>query len=151
MRKQVIYLAFFIALIGQFILSPAMAMPKFLHASSHASQHIKSHASLEQSKALAANTSSAQHATDSLLADSQMNCTSKMPNLNLANIDCDALCEMLGASDCISSCVSAPGIVEQEQLMLIAQSSMASLQTAFWSLQTAELSSINPPPISLLA
>ncbi|MCG9731619.1 hypothetical protein L1D44_17635 [Shewanella sp. Isolate13] len=146
MRKQITFLAFFIALIGQFILSPAMAMPKFLHASSHASQHIESQVSQTQSEALDANT-----LTASFLADSQMNCASKMPNLNLDNIDCDALCKMLGANDCASSSVSAPGIVEQAQLMLIAQSSMASLQTAFWSLQTAELSSLNPPPIGLPA
>ncbi|ABZ74859.1 conserved hypothetical protein [Shewanella halifaxensis HAW-EB4] len=144
MRKQIAYLAFFIVLVGQFILSPAMAMPKYLHASSHTYQHIESQSSLVSTPPLITESN-----TLSDIADSQMNCASKVLNLTLVNIDCDALCEMLGASDCVSSCVSAPGIVEQEQLPLTAQSSIASLQTIFWSLQTAELSSVNPPPISL--
>ncbi|MGS0681480.1 hypothetical protein ACVBIL_09990 [Shewanella sp. 125m-7] len=144
MRKQIAYLAFFISLVGQFLLSPAMAMPKFLHASSHITQQQLETKSILQSPALALLEAqlSSEHQTGATI-----NCDSKMPNVNFAKVDCDALCEMLGASDCVSSSVSAPGIVEQEQLMLTAQSSMASLQTRFWSLQTVDLSSVNPPPI----
>ncbi|MGS0676594.1 hypothetical protein [Shewanella sp. 30m-9] len=157
MRKQIVYLAFFISLVGQFILSPAMAMPKFLHASSHVYQpHVSENnqpqASLIPTAELIAESFRLPH-----IADSQISCDSTAPNLDLdglgdfslVEIDCDALCELLGADNCVSHYVSAPGIMEQEQFTTSAQSSTASVQTVFWSLQTAELSPINPPPISL--
>ena len=142
MRKQITYLVFFIALVGQFILSPAMAMPKYLHASSHAAQHIEpqaSHSQILLTDSLA----------PSLSADTQMNCDSEMPDLSVVKIDCDALCDILGAGNCVSHCVSAPGIIEQHQLSPLSPNSTASVQTSFWSLQTVELSSGNPPPISI--
>ncbi|ABV89294.1 hypothetical protein [Shewanella pealeana] len=142
MRKQIAYLVFFIALVGQFILSPAMAMPKYLHASSHAEQHIEPQASHLQ-------TLLTDSFASSLGADEQMNCDSEMPNLSLVKIDCDALCDILGAGNCVSHCVSAPGIIEQHQLSLNYLNSTASVQTSFWSPQTVELSSANPPPISI--
>ncbi|WP_299802813.1 hypothetical protein [uncultured Shewanella sp.] len=142
MRKQIVYLVFFIALVGQFILSPAMAMPKYLHASSHAAQHNEPQASHTQT--ILANSLASSHS-----ADTQMNCDSDMPNLSLIKIDCDALCDILGAGNCVSHCVSAPGIIEQHQLSLISPNSTASVQTSFWSPQTVELSSSNPPPISI--
>ncbi|MGS0693151.1 hypothetical protein [Shewanella sp. 0m-4] len=157
MRKQIVYLAFFISLVGQFILSPAMAMPKFLHASSHVYQpHVSENnqpqASLIPTAVLIAESFRLPH-----IADSQISCDSTAPNLDLdglgdfslVEIDCDALCELLGADNCVSHYVSAPGIMEQEQFTTSAQSSTASVQTVFWSLQTAELSPINSPPISL--
>ncbi|MGS0726885.1 hypothetical protein ACVBKF_11890, partial [Shewanella sp. 0m-11] len=147
----------FISLVGQFILSPAMAMPKFLHASSHVYQpHVSENnqpqASLIPTAVLIAESFRLPH-----IADSQISCDSTAPNLDLdglgdfslVEIDCDALCELLGADNCVSHYVSAPGIMEQEQFTTSAQSSTASVQTVFWSLQTAELSPINSPPISL--
>ena len=142
MRKQIAYLVFFIALVGQFILSPAMAMPKYLHASSHAAQHLEPQAS--QAQTLLASSLASSYSTDT-----QMNCDSEMASLSLVKVDCDALCEILGAGNCVSHCVSAPGIIEQHQLRLVTSNSTASIQTSFWSLQTVELSSGNPPPISI--
>ncbi len=140
MRKQIVYLVFFIALIGQFILSPAMAMPKYLHASSHAAHHIEPQAS----QVLLANS-----LTSALSSELQMHCDSDISSLSVVKIDCDALCEIVGAGNCISHCVSAAGIIEQHQLSLTSPNSTASVQSIFWSLQTVELSSSNPPPISI--
>lgn len=144
MYKRFAHLALLISLVGQFLLSPAMAMPKFLHASSHAQHDIQ--------QAL----SNTPVQPDLLSSAAQVNqdsthCGNSSPSINTSMVDCDALCEMLGAGDCVSHCISTPAIMEQVQLKLAAQEAGQSLQTVFWSLQTAEQSLVNPPPIALHA
>ncbi|MCL1051634.1 hypothetical protein L2755_18650 [Shewanella abyssi] len=145
MWKRIAYLALLISLVGQFLLSPAMAMPKFLHASSHASQHIQQieQASLPLEQVLISSMGTSNQETSS--------CGSSMPSINASTVDCDALCEILAAGDCVSHYISTPAIIEQEQFNLAVQQTAQSLQTAFWSPQTAEQASINPPPIKLQA
>ncbi|QQX80604.1 hypothetical protein JK628_01595 [Shewanella sp. KX20019] len=141
MCKRIAYLALLISLVGQFLLSPAMAMPKFLHASSKVSLHAQQieQASLPLERLLISSMGGSNQETS--------NCGSSMPSINTSMVDCDALCEILGAGDCVSHCISTPAIMEQVQLNLTAQQAGQSLQTAFWSPQTAEQASINPPPI----
>jgi hypothetical protein len=145
MCKRIAYLALLISLVGQFLLSPAMAMPKFLHASSHPSQHVQQieRASLPLDQVLISSMGVSNQETTS--------CGSRIPSINISTVDCDALCEILGAGDCLSHCISSPAIIEQGQLNLDPQQAGQSLQTAFWSPQTAEKSSVNPPPITLQA
>ncbi|MEZ9819708.1 hypothetical protein AB4238_03630 [Shewanella sp. 10N.286.45.A1] len=144
MYKRFAYLALLISLVGQFLLSPAMAMPKFLHASSHAQQDIQQPLSMTPvqpvllSSAVLANQDSTH-------------CGNSSPSINTSMVDCDALCEMLGAGDCVSHCISTPAIIEQTQIYLTPLTAGQSLQTVFWSPQTAEQSLVNPPPIALHA
>ena len=155
MRKQIAYLAFFITLVAQFVLSPAMAMPKFLHASSHAlHQQAMAVNAMKGVTAAPNHLSATTPFNDSSLAaelqgDDAMNCASNTVNLTLPKIDCEALCDILGAENCASHGASAPGIIEQHLLAFNEPSSLASIQTRFWSLQTVELASTNPPPIPL--
>lgn len=140
MWKRITYLALLISLVGQFLLTPAMAMPKYLHASSHTSQHVQQVelTSLPINPALVSEISIHQDAG---------NCGSAMLSANSSPLDCDALCQILGAGDCLSHCISSPAIMEQDLLSLFPQQAGQSLQTLFWSPQTAEKSSVNPPPI----
>lgn len=150
MVKQLAHIALFIALIGQFILTPAMAMPRYLHASSHISQH-QGMAQHHKQTSHSLESNHAHHHSAKLQTSDSMavNCASDMPNLNLGKVDCDALCEILGAGNCVSHCISAPAIIDQQQIAVTQPASTASMPTAFWSLQTVELSSVNPPPIRL--
>lgn len=144
MYKRFAYLALLISLVGQFLLSPAMAMPKFLHASSHAQQNIQQPLSITPAQPVLLS-STVQVNQDST------HCGNSSPSINTSMVDCDALCEMLGAGDCVSHCISTPAIIEQTQLCLTPLKTGQSLQTVFWSPQTAELSLVNPPPIALHA
>ncbi|GIU40163.1 hypothetical protein TUM4438_00710 [Shewanella sairae] len=135
MSKQLAYLAFLVALVSQFILSPAMAMPKYLSASSHP---------LIQQDTV---TPLPQQLTSINQSDNHQDCVPQAVQLSQLKIDCDAVCEQLAAGNCVSHCASAPGIVDHSQLAISIQSSSNSIQANFWSLQTVELSSKNPPPI----
>ncbi|MCL1056569.1 hypothetical protein L2729_01005 [Shewanella gelidimarina] len=145
MCKRIAYLALLISLVGQFLLSPAMAMPKFLHASSHASQHV------QQIELTQLPINPVLISSIAVTHQDTTSCGSTMLSINTSMLDCDALCEILGMGDCVSHCVSIPAIIEQDQLNLSSQQAGQSLQTVFWSPQTAEQSSANPPPISLQA
>ena len=142
MYKRFAYLALLISLVGQFLLSPAMAMPKFLHASSHAQHDIQQQltTAVDELHSLELTQQANQH-TD--------NCSNSGVSINTNMLNCDTLCELLAAGDCVSHCVSAPAIIEQLQLNLTPPAVVQSLQTGFWSPQTAEQSIVNPPPIAL--
>lgn len=144
MYKRFAHLALLISLVGQFLLSPAMAMPKFLHASSHAQQDIQQPLSMTpvQPVLLSSAVQANQDAT---------HCGNSSPSINTSMVDCDALCEMLGAGDCVSQCVSTAAIIEQMQFSITSPAVIQSLQTVFWSPQTADQSLVNPPPIVLHA
>lgn len=142
MYKRFAYLALLISLVGQFLLSPAMAMPKFLHASSHAQQEVKQQITKQPMAAMRFGAKE-HHRQDSA------NCDNSLATLNTAMVDCDTLCEILGAGGCVAHCLYTPAIIEQSQLNLTPPAVGQSLQTVFWAPQTAEQSLINPPPISL--
>lgn len=141
MSKQLAYLAFLVALVSQFILSPAMAMPKFLQTIAHGSVVTTLETTPFKQQLIT-------HTALSHLTQETDDCTTKAPS-HLSQADCDPLCEMITTGDCAYHCVSAPGIIDQSQLILVSQNSIASLQTASWSLQTVELSTKNPPPITV--
>ncbi|MCL1138141.1 hypothetical protein [Shewanella pneumatophori] len=160
MGKQIAYLAFFIALLGQFILAPAMAMPKYLSASSHT--HTQQDTATPKSRLIPAEIiqahglSLSHTANDDLEmlqlasinpSDNNPDCDPQAVQLSQLTIDCDKVCEQLAAGNCISHCASAPGIIDHSQLAISIQSSSKSIQANFWSLQTVELASKNPPPI----
>lgn len=166
MTKQLAYLVLIISLVGQLLLTPAMAMPSFLHAFAHAQMSNMTHdeaplpllTSIKQSPTLLpsmVNTSleAAQDSSSSKvpMAHGEQDCDMMMSNLAGSSrdilIDCDALCEMMGAGDCVSHCASATGILIQAQFTLISPVSTAPVQNSPWATQTADLASLNPPPI----
>ncbi|QFU20620.1 hypothetical protein FM038_001165 [Shewanella eurypsychrophilus] len=162
MTKQLAHLVLIISLVGQFLLTPAMAMPSFLHAFTHAEMTHDDSSELmpviQQSPTLTSSMmqSSIVDATTfsneaGIMKHGEQDCDMMVSNMSSNDsdilIDCDALCEMIAAGDCVSHCASTTGILIQAQFTLTTPESSAPVQTLSWSTQTAELASVNPPPI----
>ncbi|RTR28897.1 hypothetical protein [Shewanella atlantica] len=171
MSKQLAHLVLIISLVGQFLLTPAMAMPSLLHAFSHTQMSLisgseHSDSELSNSELMSAETipvvadqtlpndnlhssTNIDTAPEQTMTHGQKDCDMAMSGLSNHDgptIDCDALCEMMGPGDCVSHCASATGILTQPQIDLISQVSSDRVQSGSWSTQTVELSSSNPPP-----
>ncbi|MBW8185310.1 hypothetical protein [Shewanella nanhaiensis] len=155
MSKQLAHLVLIISLVGQFLLTPAMAMPRLLHTYSHTQMNAMEHNSDINTEILATQLQSEfpplQTLTLTNSPDSEQSCSTmvnikKSSNLDIS-IDCDALCEMMGVGECISHCSSATGILIQAHISLLSPESSGPIQTGFWSTQTAEPAPFNPPPI----
>jgi|GEM_PF-6338578 len=157
MSKQLAHLVLIISLVGQFLLTPAMAMPSLLHAFSHAQMALTSDSELMPAETMPIVTDQTQsndsptrsHATKNTMTHGQQDCDMAMSGLNNNDgptIDCNALCEMMGAGNCASHCASATGILTQPQISLISPKTSGRVQSGSWSTLTAELSSSNPPP-----
>jgi len=165
MSKQLAHLVLIISLVGQFLLSPAMAMPNLLHAFSHAQMSLLSNSELSNSELSDSermpaeampvvinktqSNSSLPEDANQAMTHGQQDCEMAMSGLSNNDgptIDCDALCEMLGAGNCASHCTSATGILTQPQISLMSPETSVRVQSGSWSPQTVELSSSNPPP-----
>jgi len=160
MSKQLAHLVLIISLVGQFLLSPAMAMPNLLHAFSHAQMSPFSDSKLSDSELMPAeampvvinktqSNSSLPEDANQAMTHGQQDCDMAMSGLSSNDgptIDCGALCEMLGAGNCASHCTSATGILTQPQISLMSPETSVRVQSGSWSPQTVELSSSNPPP-----
>ncbi|MFT5235672.1 MAG: hypothetical protein ACI90A_001035 [Shewanella sp.] len=159
MSKQLAHLVLIISLVGQFLLTPAMAMPSLLHAFSHTQMVTMDHHSSKMTDRLSTPQQSAQ--LDNMLPQSntpldissgEQSCDMMMPNMQMSDnagavIDCDALCEMMSSGECASHCASATGILIQAKFALALPESSAPIRTGSWSKQTAEPAPFTPPPI----
>lgn len=158
MGKQIAYLAFLVTIMGQFILAPVMAMPKYLVANTHSMAQQNATIQPPLTQATLFNQATQLHnvnaidnlheATSIAQTNNSENCDSNVSLHQSIKVDCDAVCEQLTASNCVSHCISTPGITDDSQLSLLISNSSSRIQTHFWSLQTVELSSKNPPPIN---
>lgn len=159
MSKQLAHLVLIISLVGQFLLTPAMAMPSLLHAFSHTQMVTMDHHSGEMATLLSTPQQSAlldqmlpQSNTSTDISSSEQSCDMMMSNMQMSDdaglvIDCDALCEMMSAGECASHCASATGILIQAKFALSLPESSAPIQTGSWSKQTTEPAPFTPPPI----
>ncbi|MEC4727937.1 hypothetical protein HWQ46_20590 [Shewanella sp. D64] len=162
MSKQLTYLVLIISLVGQLLLTPAMAMPSLLHAFSHvqmmtvdnhSSEMIKLLSTPHQSTLLVPVSSHSNTTVESI--HNQQSCGMIISNIPMPadvgiTIDCDALCEMMGSGDCVSHCANATGILIQAQFALVLPESSAAIQTRSWSTQTAEPVPFTPPPMQIV-
>ncbi|WP_394202584.1 hypothetical protein [Shewanella waksmanii] len=131
-----------IALVGQALFTPAMAMPSYLHAASHANLDSE----------IAQSDIEVWQPTDTLTSHSSTNdshCNSGASHTNAPAIDCDALCEMLNSGDCLAHCASAHGILLQAQVSLLPVAAEKPQIQYVWFIETAYLPPINRPPIAL--
>lgn len=159
MSKQLAHLVLIISLVGQFLLTPAMAMPSLLHAFSHTKMMTLDNHSDEMMVQLSTPQQSAAVNQVLLLSrssidtsSSEQSCDMMMSNMQMSDdsgvvIDCDALCEMMSAGDCVSHCASATGILIQAQFSHSLPESSTAIQTSSWSKQTAESTPFTPPPM----
>lgn len=134
MAKQIIHLLLFIALVGQNILSPAMAMPEFLHSMSHkaAEQSIslQKFPSAEQAAGLDSNAS-----TDLVTIEGEF-------------IQCDLPCIILASGHCVTHCAAMTGIVIHSSMNLMQLTSSEPIPNHLWSIQTVDASQAYRPPIA---
>ncbi|AQS40347.1 hypothetical protein Sps_05278 [Shewanella psychrophila] len=128
MAKQIVHLLLFIALVGQNLLSPAMAMPEFLHSVSHESALLQIGS---------ASTS---------IPETNISTGSDFPQDVM--VQCDLPCIILASGHCVTHCVSMTGMFIQSSLDLILATSSEQIPNRLWSIQTADTSQVYRPPIS---
>ncbi|QYJ85911.1 hypothetical protein K0I73_17375 [Shewanella mesophila] len=146
-----------IILTGQFILTPAMGMPSALLSLLHSQQNmnellvkpepvIMSLATINYSSR---DTTTAVMAKGKMMSHGSSPCTMSHGGTKLlAGLDCQSLCDIVGNGHCISHGGSTLAALHQliPLMPLIDQS--AAIAGYMWSVQTAELAPLSPPPIS---
>ncbi|QYK01685.1 hypothetical protein [Shewanella psychrotolerans] len=130
-------LVLIIALLGQFILTPAMAMPSALVATMH-SGHMSGHMQMTQTEM------PSQNELVSVMSHQGEPC--QMSGVSQL-VDCEAMCAAIGPGDCVSHCASILGALDASVPSLAVQNHSGPIVTSAWSLQTAELTPLSPPPI----
>lgn len=126
------------ALLVQFILTPAMAMPSALMSLMHGDN-------MEMTQEMR----SSMPLTSKLDASLQMSHQGKPCKMAGGNklVDCEALCEAMGAGDCLTHCASTLGNLSASVPFLAIQPLSGPIVTAAWSLQSVDLTPLSPPPI----
>ncbi|OEG73803.1 hypothetical protein BEL05_15240 [Shewanella colwelliana] len=137
-----------IALMGQFILTPAMAMPNALLTLLHGQHEMTAMSMGDNSRSEALAFSMVD---ESVMAKSHgdepcMHLTADSKLLSM--IDCQAVCDALGSGNCMAHCASTLGSLIEPNLLVISIDLGGAIDSASWSLQTAELVQTSPPPIS---
>ncbi|MBW8182751.1 hypothetical protein [Shewanella nanhaiensis] len=124
MVKQIIHLLLFIALVGQNLMSPAMAMPEFIHSMNHKATQQTSSVSLVISPV---------ETTAEAFSDGQI-------------VQCDQPCMILASGHCVAHCTLLTGIVAYSSLDLIQIISSEPIPNRSWSILTTEpIPTIRPP------
>ncbi|ASJ98223.1 MULTISPECIES: hypothetical protein [Shewanella] len=130
-------LVLIIALLGQFILTPAMAMPSALVATMHSGQ-MSGHMQMTQTEM------PSQNELGRVMSHQGEPC--QMSGVSQL-VDCEALCAAIGPGDCVSHCASILGALDASVPSLAVPDHSGPIVTSAWSLQTAELTPLSPPPI----
>ncbi|MCL1042640.1 hypothetical protein L2712_13420 [Shewanella marisflavi] len=130
-------LVLIIALLGQFILTPAMAMPSALVATMHSGQ-MSGHMQMTQTEM------PSQNELGRVMSHQGEPC--QMSGVSQL-VDCEALCAAIGPGDCVSHCTSILGALDASVPSLAVPDHSGPIVTSAWSLQTAELTPLSPPPI----
>ncbi|QDF76811.1 MULTISPECIES: hypothetical protein [Shewanella] len=130
-------LVLIIALLGQFILTPAMAMPSALVATMHSGQ-MSGHMQMTQTEM------PSQNELGRVMSHQGEPC--QMSGVSEL-VDCEALCAAIGPGDCVSHCASILGALDASVPSLAVPDHSGPIVTSAWSLQTAELTPLSPPPI----
>ena len=137
MAKQIIHLLLFIALVGQNLLSPAMAMPDFLHSMSHKSVLLQEANSQQRDES--------RQTVSTSIPDTK---TSASPDHLQGLVQCDLACIILASGHCVTHCASMTGIFSQSCFDLIPTTSSERVPNRLWSIQTADAAQVYRPPIS---
>ncbi len=132
MAKRIIELVLLIALVGQNLLSPAMAAPEFLHVVEHqqSAQTLSNVSLFEQSQV------SSNELAKAALALQQ-----------LALSECDLPCTILASGHCVSHCLALTGIFIHPAPNLIQPASSEKIHSQSWSVQAVDISQVYRPPI----
>ncbi|CAM4156778.1 hypothetical protein [Shewanella aquimarina] len=132
-----------IALLGQFILTPAMAMPSALM-----SMMKGDHMAMAQNMSQVMSQEMTQ-VTQAVKAGMQMSHQGQVCKMSGDNslVDCEALCAAMGPGDCMTHCASTLGNLSASVPSLAFQPVSGLIVTTGWSLQTADLTPLSPPPI----
>ncbi|WP_144201602.1 hypothetical protein [Shewanella sp. KCT] len=151
-----------IALLGQFILTPAMAMPSALMSLMHgglmemaldqgdmrdmrlAQKMNPEMAPSTHAVTQALTQASAKHETGMQMSHQGKPC--KMSG-DGSLVDCEALCAAMGPGDCMTHCASTLGNLSAAVPSLTIQPLSGPIVISGWSLQTADLTPLSPPPI----
>ncbi|MBR9728304.1 hypothetical protein ACFOD0_13985 [Shewanella intestini] len=137
MKKRMVYFTLLLSLLGQFILTPAMAMPKFLHSVAMGQMQMMHNMPMTTSMPHAIK---GQHSTE---------CHQHM-KIAASQINCSALCANMGHINFIAH---FPSVINIDIFALSSISSPQSdvIHLAGWTALTAEQSRLSRPPKHQLA
>ena len=146
-----------IILTGQFILTPAMGMPSALLSLLHSQQNMVEVLAGSEAVTISQATtdySSMDTTADAMMKDQMMYHGSSPCSMShgdsklLAELDCQSLCDTVGNGHCLSHGVSTSAVLHQPLLLPPLMDQSAAIINYTWSVQTAELTPLSPPPIS---
>ena len=127
------YILLFISLLGQFLLTPAMAMPDMLYSLSQ--QHSQG--------AVQSNISRVSHSSIDSLYAQQSDFVA-----NNGSFDCEALCQELASGHCKTHGGCSVGL-HNDAIFVSPNSRLhARIIAPTWSIKTVTLHIVNPPPIA---
>ena len=131
--KAITHILLLISLLGQFLLTPAMALPDMLHTLSQ--QHSISSAPRSTLLSTVSNVSD--------VYDFKSNIAT-----NNITFDCEALCQELASGQCTTHGGCSVGL--HNDVIVVSQNSLQRerIIAPTWSIKTVTLHIVNPPPIA---
>ncbi|ABV89011.1 hypothetical protein [Shewanella pealeana] len=145
MARRLTHWVLLISLLGQFLLTPAMALPDQLH---QLEGHLPQSIVLSDIEAnfvkneLAQNDVSATNKASSLFS-----LVAEIGEQVSASL-CEASCQMLASGHCTSHSSCAPGLGPMCVLSLKQNISRGGIDGPSWSVKTVKLHIVTPPPIA---
>ncbi|GIU12449.1 hypothetical protein [Shewanella sp. MBTL60-007] len=151
MARRIAHWVLLISLLGQFLLTPAMALPDQLHLlGQHQLQQLEEH--LQQSVT--------QTDIEPSLAKGELSLndmSAAIKDLSLYNLVaeigeqvsttlCEASCQMLSSGHCTNHSSCAPGLGSMCVLLLKQNISQEQIDGPSWSVKTVKLHVVTPPP-----
>ncbi|MDR8522216.1 hypothetical protein [Shewanella fidelis] len=151
MAKQLAHWVLFISLLGQFLLSPAMALPDQLHRlEPHFLQQLELHL---QQPMLSLAAEADFTATPVLINDvSGVNSDASLFSLMLEISEqigqrlCEASCQILSSGHCTSHSSCVLGLAAMAILFLKQDIGQSLIDGPSWSIKTVKLHVVTPPP-----
>ncbi|WP_299805582.1 hypothetical protein [uncultured Shewanella sp.] len=145
MARHLTHWVLLFSLLGQFLLTPAMALPDQLH---QLEDHLPQSIVLSDIEA---------NFVKNELAQNDVSATNKASSLfsliaeigdQVNNSICEASCQMLASGHCMNHSTCAPGLGSMCVLSLKQNISRGGVDGPSWSVKTVKLHIVTPPPIA---
>ncbi|MCG9730235.1 hypothetical protein L1D44_10275 [Shewanella sp. Isolate13] len=158
MARRFAHWVLLFSLLGQFLLTPAMALPDQLHQFGQSylqefEQHLQQSAvqlnsepSITDSR-VSPNDASYTHIDPSLFSDNLFNLVADFGEQVNALL-CEASCQMLSSGHCTNHSSCAPGLASPCVLSLKQNIGQEQIDGPSWSVKTFKLHVVTPPPIA---
>ncbi|QQX79665.1 hypothetical protein JK628_19450 [Shewanella sp. KX20019] len=148
MLKRITHLFLVISLLGQFLLTPAMALPDLLHTASK-NQTAASELYLQRTSSASAQAKLINFfSVDSEITESQQQLAQLGDLESDYVLDCETFCQELASGHCTTHGGCTSGLYHLVSLALQFNLESERVADPLWSVKTVTLHIVNPPPIA---